>query len=910
MSRHLCLTLAALAAGAALSPATALAADGVRVLTYNTAFLYLEAENPHVAPVLPLCISCDPLMLPPLSPLGGPCECFPSMVLYPNEGRFTDLDEVARADAIADRILATDQEVVVLNEVFNPDVRERLTERLAVTGPYVNYISRLRGHPVVEGLTLSDLVQDEVPWLPDLPEFLDYEAVPGDSGLMIFSKLPFQKLTGSAVPDDTACAEEVCEVRGWNNGAPIAPGDFAFEVYEACEDPDCWASKGVGLVKVGTPRISTYVAFTHMQADYPDEGLLLPDVREKQFQAIRDTIIGSIDARDIADAFVVLAGDLNVVGSEQSSAQDPETQEWHDVFDPGSVNPNAATGFFACGNGVQVGPSVQACRFGVNGSSMLSDPRGFRHSETDPGITNDEDDARLDYLAHSPAGGRMCPQHIHIAWDLLAEVDGGKAWLSDHLPLRGDFAVSGTACSPSDDPQLFNPAQNARMLQFGATNCAPSGPNPPCHQDEIVAPPTALIAMGGNMQWFVIDQPGSYSIRTTPSAANAEVDFLVYHHTDLSRPLQPFDPEETEWGLPFALPDPPYYIRTFAVDGTGQPDRNATNREYTLTVHQHLCRDPQDACFLAPGFALTAPSEYVWPTTVDVLSEVRDTYWKFKTSGVAGGDLVTDANAGVLHPRVDFMLEAAKYGPYDCITEKEPLLEDWDDPTFPSVLLEEIGFVDVLVEPQNDSWDGDAILDERWVAPDLAGKTDGELATYFVHLTRNADHTDPFNTCNAGMTSTIAYDTDLTFVAPLKLKMWAELDDDLGAEDNLLVHSGFDANGYTEYPSSGSSASIAIEELSDGPAIRWLTGRPELRGYYVQSMWPTLWEEDEEELITAWEPYAPFTGLGTLHPFFTGDDDPFFHQYSDGPNGDEADYYYYYWAHTCHLETETACYDH
>lgn len=234
------------------------------------------------------------------------------MVLYPNEGRFADLSEVARADAIADRILATDQEIVVLNEVFNPHVRAQLTQRLAVTGPYVNYISRLRGHPVVEGLTLSDLAQDEVPWLPDLPEFLDYEAVPGDSGLMIFSKLPFEKLTGSAIPDDTACTEDVCEVSGWNNGAPIAAGEFAFEVYEACEDPDCWASKGVGLVKVATPRFSTYVAFTHMQADYRDEGLVLPDVRGKQFQAIRDTIIGSIDSHDIANAFVVLAGDLNV----------------------------------------------------------------------------------------------------------------------------------------------------------------------------------------------------------------------------------------------------------------------------------------------------------------------------------------------------------------------------------------------------------------------------------------------------------------------------------------------------------------------------------------------------------------------------------------------------------------------
>ena len=72
--------------GDAITPATALAADGVRVLTYNTAFLYLEAESPNLVPLLPQCVSCDPLELPPLSPLGTPCECFPSMVLYPNEG--------------------------------------------------------------------------------------------------------------------------------------------------------------------------------------------------------------------------------------------------------------------------------------------------------------------------------------------------------------------------------------------------------------------------------------------------------------------------------------------------------------------------------------------------------------------------------------------------------------------------------------------------------------------------------------------------------------------------------------------------------------------------------------------------------------------------------------------------------
>lgn len=901
---------AALATAAALVSASASAGtgpgtgpDGVRVLTYNTAFLYTEARSPHPGPIGPACISCDPIGLPPLSPVGGPCDCWPSMSMVPNLETFGTPDELTRADLIADEILATDQDVVVLNEVFDPDVRARFVDRLAVYGPYTSYISTLRGPPQKQG-TIGDFLRDMyAPWLVHLEPFVDYEAVPADSGLMVFSKLPFLPLTGTAIPDDASCADEVCWVEGDNAGSPINAGDYAFDVYDECQGADCWASKGVGIVKIDTPRVPTILAFTHMQADYPEKDEFHPEVRANQFQAIRDAIIGSVDAIELESAFVVLAGDLNVLGSQATWLPGAETQEWHDIFDPAAA-PNTAAGLFACGNGVASGPNVEPCRFGVNGSALLSDPWGFRHSSTDLGFTHVGDDQRLDYLAHSHASGRMCPQHMHIAWDLMADLDGGKAWLSDHLPVRGDFALSGEHCSPSDDPNLFAPSQNAHPLTFGPTNCADgNGPNPPCHQDEIVSPPQARIAMGGNMQWFRIDQAGSYSIDVEPVVSGERVSFVVYHHTDLSRPIQPFDQEETEFGVPYSLPDPPYYIRTFAVDAAGVPDRTATRRSYTLSVHQHLCRDPLDACFLEPGLALTAPYAYLWPTTVDYLSEVRELYWRFKTSGVAGGIPVTDEQDGVLYPTVDFLIEAGSGEAFDCITRVEPVIQDYDEPSFPTMLVDEHAFVDILVGPE-ESWDLDLRYDERWVAPELGGKVHGELATYFVRLTRDADHTDGWNPCNFGMTSSIAYDTNLTFFAPQRLQMWAELDDDLGAEDNLLVHSGFDAGGPWHDPAPNECSAVNIEEPSDGSAVRSLLGRPELRGYYVDALWPTLWEQDEEELIHAW---GEFSGIAPLSPLTGSFGAETFKQFSDAGNGDDADYYYYYWYATCHLETELAC---
>jgi hypothetical protein len=476
----------------------------LRILTYNTAFLYAEIEHPFrfPPPELPLtaCVSCNPFGIPPVSVTGTLfCECWPSASLWPNDHRFANISESQRAHRIADRILATNQDVVVLNEVFHPDARQIFVDRLSGQGPYDSYISKLRGHAPVEGLTLGDLIQmagsDLSPILEvilgDLPEIVDYRAVSADSGLMIFSRYAFLPLQGLSVPNDAACSDPECEFSGQNGLLPLLVGNFAFDVFSACDEEDCWASKGVGLVKIMTPGTPSYVAFTHLQADYPDDGVLVPQTRAQQYATMRDVILGAIPKSELGSAQVYLVGDLNTEGFNRLSPPISSSQEWRDVFDPDSSNPNVADGFFACGNGIS-GTPTSPCRFGINGERMLTDAWGFQTSTTDFGVSNVDDGMRLDYLLHSDpttlAGSTLrgrCMQHAMIAWDLQADPDGsgGLTWLSDHLPLRGDFGRANRWCSPNDDPEAAFPLRNVRLFQFGPTNCAASGPNPVCDQD-------------------------------------------------------------------------------------------------------------------------------------------------------------------------------------------------------------------------------------------------------------------------------------------------------------------------------------------------------------------------------------------------------------------------------------------
>lgn len=881
-------------------PAAALAlpaVDDVRILTYNTAFMHVQADLAGPPPSAVPCISsCNPLEPP--APV--PCTC-PSLSIQLNRYKFADIEEQSRAEKIADRILATDQDVVVLNEVFDPAARTVFEKKLGIHGPYKHYVARLRGKAPVSFsslLDVLDLVSGSPPFLADLSDFLlPYHPLNNDSGLMFFSKYPLLPLTGSWTPNDALCNSPECEFAGSNNGSPVAANEVVFKVYDKCDGVDCLASKGVGLVKVDTPRGPAYIAFTHLQADYDSSNW---SSRQSQYKEVAKVIKGAIPPQELEGAMVYLAGDLNTHGSTRVAPQGGDGQEWHHLFDPTSASPNLEKGFFACGNGVSAVPATQPCRFNINGSRFLTDGWGFETSPTDRG----NDGARLDYILHSSAQGRLCMQHLMYAWDLQADPynDGGLVWLSDHFPVRGDFGLKARYCSANDDHASAMPEKNVHSLSFGPTNCAASGSNPPCKQNENISPPEAGIGPAGAFQWFRITVAGTYSIKVE-HAPNAGVSYAVYHHSDLSRPVPPFEEEETRRGTIYSLPDPPYYIRTFAVDGHGVPDRKARSRDYVLKVHQHLCRKPVDACVLEPGLALSAPYRYQWPTTSpgDVLTELRELYWRFKTSGVKGGHARAGTGNGIAFPTVRMQIEASAGEPYTCMTSTPPVVEEWNDGINPTHLVHTYPFVDILVDTDHD-WENDGVRDDIRVAPDLPGMADDKLAVFFLKLTRDSDYNNGFNVCNNGMTSWVSFHTNLTYFVPTIVNVFAQLDDDVGADDNMRIHMGFDSAGFQASPSAATSVDLKF----DDPDQAYLHGYSQLQGYYVSGLWPTFWEQDEEEYLHAWAPYSPFSGISTLSTWDRSSSGGM-QQFSDGGNPDSADYYYILHYIMCHQGNVPDC---
>lgn len=882
--------------------------DNVRILSYNVALVEGRAHH----------------------------KLLPSVSAKPNNERFAGLDDVDRAAMIADRILATDQDVVVLNEVFNEDARAVFVQMLAGSGAYPHYVSKLRSHAVLEGLSLQKLAEMETQdlsgiWgellntllgLVPLPVLDDYIAEHGDSGLMLFSKYPFLEYAGSKFETDALCKDDVaglpaCATEGSNNGGPI-DDRVVFRRFDKCVASDCLASKGVGMVRIGAPQRDLFVAFTHLQADYADDDLFLEEFRASQFDTIRDVILDAVPSPK--DSAVFLAGDLNVGGYDRTSSYAAPREEWHNTFHPDQVagGKSVADGFFACGNGVDTGSQIETCKFNENGSRYMTDTWGFETSPTDLGLTSSagtvgpQGSYRLDYVLRSagasvPIEG-LCTQHATIAWDLQApDGSGALSWLSDHLPVRVDIGPSAEHCSANTDPDVPLPSNNTHILTFGPTNCSDSSGTPPCDQDELISAPAASLGPAGAFQWYRIDQPGSYSIRTEGHDSQKRVQHHVYHHTDLSRQISPFDEEEGEWGTLYSLHDPPYYIRTFAVDSAGRPDRTLSDVDYTISVHQHLCRSPEDACALPPGTGAKNPVPYDWPWATDPLSNVRDLYWKFKASGTAGGRLLPGEGPGIAFPNIDMHVEAASEEALDCLTQVEPQIEVYADPVFGLGLQEQLAVEpwDMSLLPQEYEFGIDTWPDQLYDAPDLPGVTNDEFQTYFFKVTRNSEFGSVFSSCTQPMTSWIAYNTDLTYVRLDRWEMWAELDDS-DDKDDLLIHLGFDAAGYTTPPPPWMSGHHSLHDVSSGAAVKGLAGDPWLQGYFTNETWLTLWEQDDNVRLHKWNPYNSSEAIPTLPSNIESVTGSRF-QASDGPNGDDADYYQFIDYTRCHQRDHDDC---
>ncbi len=714
------------------------------------------------------------------------------ITVRPQSG-YSDLSYEERAEEIADSILRADADVVVLNEVFSDKIREILVDRLQADYPH--FVSKLKSDAVVEEYLGPFPNIDKL--LPD--GVSAYAAPPIGSGLMLFSRVPFLELDAGI---DQTCGASDCLAEGVNDGQQLSDSEVAFMRFDDCSGIDCMASKGVGIVKLDTP-VPSHVVFTHMQAD--DENA---DVREGQLSTISSLMMDAAGQFGVEDLPLFLSGDFNIKGG---------SAEWAARFSPTQVQGDP---FFACGNG-------QPCD--LQTGRLMTDIWGFGTSPADLGQTS-QGGSRLDYIFHGRPADPQCMQHAKIPWDAMKD---GVRWFSDHRAVTGEFATSAQWCSPN----RANPAVSARpnVLQFGELDCdnGDTDPTNDCIQDLVYGPPQgAMISNPGNVQWYVIDQPGAYSMDV--EALTNEVDFAfdVYREDDLSRPLAPFNEgnKHPEFGWTFPMTDGDYYIRVYPVT-EGQRNRTVSNVPYELRVHQHLCRDPADACPVYPAMKIPAP----WPDSTTSTEPVEELFYRFKTSSVADGRLMPPTES-VFFPEIDFMLETP-FSTAECFDE--PQVQVYDDPQIPQDLKSKLPFDGKKVDTDKD-FDDNGEYDERWRAPTLGGVVKDELAEYFVRIPRS---------CTEAMDSSIRYETTLTYFEPGRMVCDEQAQDSgVGEDDDIRIDFTFDKPGGGSTPGCESSCDYYGEYDEAWPSGLQQPGQDELqphaalRGWYVDRFYPNVFE--------------------------------------------------------------------
>lgn len=191
-----------------------------------------------------------------------------SLPIIGNPGGSPEPDPVGRARAVARAILnlpvREQPDIVAFNEAFSETARPVLISQLRAKYPHI--IEKLE-HPGA-----------------DIEE---------DSGLMLFSKLPFLTLAGS---------------------------DHVYKPFSSAAGNDALVAKGVGIVRVTGPFDPTTIAFTHTQASYDAANTEHADIRAKQIDFIRLLL------KEVAENNVqhydnsVIVGDLNIKGDPDDTS--------------------------------------------------------------------------------------------------------------------------------------------------------------------------------------------------------------------------------------------------------------------------------------------------------------------------------------------------------------------------------------------------------------------------------------------------------------------------------------------------------------------------------------------------------------------------------------------------------------
>ena len=466
-----------------------------------------------------------------------------------------------RAREISKRILNSYRtwDIVCLNEVFDEDAREVFIAELGAEYPEQIQKCDVDNLGLQLGITAAAAGLIAIPgigWLAAIGIAVGALALLAetkyeDSGLMVFSRLPF---VSDPIPASMVQFLQDAGITGLSSIPRVA-----FVPYEEATEADKFAAKGVVYAAFKRPDGETlHLLASHTQADPLTDIGKNATVRKKQL----DRVLGLLDQFASTSEEVLVCGDLNIYGTHDPGSG--PRQEWKDIF--------ATSGSRFTDELVDSWYREQCPGEAAFGGTPLP-PDTF-----DRGVTANGNQ-RLDYLIRSLPGfpGRLIGQHLAIPWEVANGTGGSAMYTSDHLPLSIDYHAM----------HAKGTAMLAQPLDF--EDPAP-GQFPP---DQEVNGSFE----NGQMHWYRVDRKGAYGFKFDKDGPCA---FEVYTADNLSVSHAPFrlltDPpdEEMPFGVRFVLPSAPFYIRVF-------PLKRNEGASYTLRIHRFAGTSEADAIGLRRG---------------------------------------------------------------------------------------------------------------------------------------------------------------------------------------------------------------------------------------------------------------------------------------------------------------------
>ena len=477
-----------------------------------------------------------------------------------------------RAVLIADAIVNSpaDYDIVALCEVFDEDARDILSDRMRGRYPY--QLSKADSSYVVyQTPTEIDkyLALRVTHKIVGKPEDVSSGYRLEDSGLMMFSRWPFEMLSTAAL----TMAEVMAVANALMPVGPIIPA-VNFFPYDDTAGHDGDACKGVLYMRVVRDAFTPpyHVFFSHTQADndYVEENR---HARFKQLNVVGDFMAACAGGLPFPEETFFM-GDLNVRGEQAATAVDKA--EWQESFyELGQVLSDYAVDLWG--------------RRQCVGAPELRDP-GYSATVRYP-----PQEQRLDYLLASTSSG-LTAQHVYIDY-AVADVPPGHpevSYLSDHRPLAADFA---------------RPRPHSAPAVAHKTEFPPAGPAPLIFRDE------DQYLAEGQVKWYRFDAPGTYDFRLL--YGGDKCGYQLYLDTDLSRPRDQYRHEVTEWGDKYVLASAPFLVKVFPYERTGE-------QIFGLEVRKHQGVAPWDAIQLPYG----PPMVEVFPEAGQALNnDFGETGW-------------------------------------------------------------------------------------------------------------------------------------------------------------------------------------------------------------------------------------------------------------------------------------------